>query len=178
MSKIVKEFDHSVCFWDICPAMKISEVAGQMYKSDKTRGKRVSSDKMWVTALLWDIDSIYYDVPNKIEIVANEFLEGKVKQWNKERDHFLKLKAEYETIQDTPLIRTLKVLNSKLSDRIKFLEETEYGIENIKILDDAAINTSKIAKTIGEIEIQVGLEQAKSKGKGDSLLSLTDENKI
>ena len=182
MSRILSKFDTNVSFWDAAPQMKVAELAGKLFRSDKSRNKKLSSDKMWTTALLWDMDSLFYNLPikEKVRHVVEEYLkdQGGIKYYEKEKELFDSLKKEYESLMDTPLIRTLKALSKKLEDRIHFFDSTDYDVTTVKILDDAAINTSKIAKTISELEIQIGLEKAKSKSKGDSELSLTDSNAI
>ena len=182
MSRILSKFDTNVSFWDAAPQMKVAELAGKLFRSDKSRNKKLSSDKMWTTALLWDMDSLFYNLPikEKVRHVVEEYLkdQGGIKYYEKEKELFDSLKKEYESLMDTPVMNTFKVLSEKLKERTELFKTTEYNEDNIKLLDDAFVKTSSLSKTLSELEIQIGLEKAKSKSKGDSELSLTDSNAI
>ena len=74
---MITEFDIERNFWETHPDFKAAGPIGNLYKGDKTKKKDKTSRLMWTIALIWDMSSKYYHLPedgeeSKIELLFDE----------------------------------------------------------------------------------------------------------
>ena len=179
-------------FWELNPTFKACNPFKKLHTSDKSRNKVVSSNKMWCIALIWDRDSMYFNLPeegedNKIDMIFEEFY-GDAKWLTKNRPEFEELSAFYRKLTETPTMRAFKELEDKLDERAEFLRNTKYdlGLPNDKgvlvggtadLLEKMFSNTDKIFKTV-EATRKLVLDEKSKVTKGDVTESASDSGKI
>jgi hypothetical protein len=75
--KLVTIFDVEENFWDINPQFKVALSFKDLYKNDKSKGRKDSSKLMWFIAYIYDPGSLYYNLPlqEKEEVIGEDFMD-------------------------------------------------------------------------------------------------------
>lgn len=169
---LIQHWDTEINFWKMFPRLKLA--FKYFYNHDKTKNKKRSSDVMWSIALCYDIDSEYYNYPDKFIICEKEiigetgYIEKNQKVWNK-------LKEDYIKLTDTPAKKHKRTLDKKFEDRTKFLDTQEYSMDNAEQLDKMMVTTDKLYATLDKIKKMLEKENSE-RNIGNKELSLMDQN--
>lgn len=166
-------------FWEVYPDLKLALSFKQLYKSDKSRNKEVSSKKMWFVVLTNALNSRYINIPEKerYEVIGEDFM-GDPKYFENNKDVLGVLIEDLRKLSETPSQRHLRQWVKTLEDRTTFLEEVEYDLTNYKSLDDMAANTAKLMDTFKKLQDMILKEEAgvgSVKGGGQESLADTGE---
>lgn len=186
---IVDSFSTSESFWDQNPQLQVAGPFGKLHKSDKSRGKDVSSKKMWALCLMYDRKSKYYNVPivDRRDIVYGEFY-GDLKWWDENKELEEELRAFYLKLNETTALRTLRSIEEKLKERDDFIKVTEYTMGDkaekgwiwgtVDTLDRMMANTKKLYDMYDEARKMVEQEEEQGTAVGGAQQSLSDEGAI
>lgn len=176
---VINSFDTEINFWEVYPELKIALSFKDLYKSDKSRGKDVSSKKMWFVALTHSVNSKFINIPEeeRYEIIGEDFM-GDPQYYQNNKSTLDILIADLLKLMDTPSQRHLRQWTKTLEDRTNFLSEVSYDLNNFDKLDKMAANTSALMETFKKINEMLSREEAgmgNVKGGGQESLADTGE---
>lgn len=185
MRNITESFNLTNNFWDFNPQFLAIPLFEKLHKSDKSRGKKTSSNIMWAITLCNHPESDIYYYSDK---------ENKVYKMVKDKSFKLEDYVEHiEAFKDMCLTQAQKSLvawEDRLRDRDSFLADQEYhfgyvdkdGVEyksNVKELDEMAGRTAKLYQEFAKIGKEIAEEKLEDKrGKGNKIKSATDAGEI
>lgn len=143
---ILEHFDLDVNFWEMHPQFRIMENFKDLYRNDKSRGKKDSSQLMWAIALLLDKskNNAYRNLPDeeKREQLAKHFL--KIEDFDWESSKMKNLIDTYKKFALSQAERTLIAWEEKMKERDIFIKNTPYNLDTAKTLDDIFKNTTNL----------------------------------
>lgn len=179
-NKLVTIFDSDKNFWDINPQFKVALSFKELYKSDRSRGKKDSSQMMWFISYVYDMGSIYYNRPQheKEEVIGEDFM-GDIDYAIKHEDDLEPLIKDYISLTTTAFDRQLMELDAKLDDRKKFLSQTKYDLDNFEKLDKMNANTMALYNNLKKIKDDIAKsDSGDGDTKGKFKESLNDSGEI
>lgn len=194
MGRVVKNLELAgENIWELHPSLALAGPIKDLYKSDKSPNKAHSSKLMWSVALIWDRDSMYFNLPeigedSKITLIFEDVY-GDPKYYTQNRAKVDKLKEYYLKLQETPARRSLREIEDKLEQRSRFMKSQDYdlGICNEKgqwvgntatVLDKMLSDTKKIYDLYDSALKTVSNEVDDDVAKGGSQESLSDKGQI
>lgn len=182
------EFNPDVNFWKAFPQFKLLGVFKDIYKKDKNRNKKNSSQMMWFIALCYDPASPLANNPvegemgNKV-IVSRDFIEDP-NYYIKYEEELIPVVDFYLELIETPAVKSLRLWEKKMKERDKFIMDTPYSMgildENGRMvgatagdLDKMLANTPKLYEQLSKIKASIE-EESKTKGVNDRKVSASD----
>jgi len=171
---LLTNFDTNANFWVLNPMMKVPKVFADFYKKDKSKDHINSSKIMWAVAML--VDSSEH---NKIAHLSEEDRKYliKVDFLNDEKfnfDEYSDLIQQYIKLHMSKLEQELMMQELKLEERAKFINETEYNLDNGEKLDKFLLNTSKLYEQIKTLKDQIRAEKDGGTTRGGMVKSATE----
>lgn len=186
MRNIVEQYSPTNNFWEVNPQFTTLEPYRRIWMSDKSRGKKCTSDIMWTIALCYHPKSDLYYVPDKETKLAMSVADISKKEVDKFwEDNKVFVEAFKEIIPQSQ--RSLISWEARMKQRDKFLAEQEYHFEyvddkgftwkdNTKALDDMNSKTGKFYDELFKIQKDIEEEEIKStngkKGYSSSDISI------
>ena len=176
MRNIVENYNPKSNFWETNPQFTAINPFKKLYKGDKSKGKKDSSDLMWAIALIYHPKSDLYYVENKEVIIAKDRLdipEADIDNfWEKRQD----IVDAFIDCSLTQAEKSLLSWEKRLRQRDAFLSEQTYtfgytdadGVEyrdNTKSFDDMQSKTAKFYEEFFKIRKELLEEEAVNKGK-------------
>ena len=176
---LINNFDTDMNFWEVYPDLKLALSFKQLFKSDKSRNKEVSSKKMWFVVLTNALNSRFINIPEKerYDVIGEDFM-GDKNYYKSNKDTLDELINDLKRLSETPSQRHLRQWVKTLEDRTTFLESVEYDLSNFKALDEMAANTAKLMDTFKKLQDMILKEEAgvgSVKGGGQESLADTGE---
>jgi hypothetical protein len=195
MRTLLNIYNPSGGFWDLNPQFKTLTVFKTLYKEDKSRNKKKSSDLMWVISGVTDAQSDYHDMPDDLESVQGKYqtigndLMKSTRWWEEHIEQYDHLHVEYERIYLTKARRALRAWENKLNERQKVFDTTKYIIgltnedgklvgSNVEILDKMFERTTKIWDQYFKIQEAIEGEGTGNGVKGGGQESGSDTGQI
>jgi len=193
--KIVETFSPEANFWKEHSQLAAAGPIKKLYDEDTSKQKMVSSKLMWCIVLIWDRNSLFYNLPeigedSKIVTIFEDYY-GSLEAYESNKALINEIKDFYLKLQETPAERSVRSVEKKLEERAKFLNETDYTLGTptekgtwvggtAAILDGMLANTKKITDLYETALKAVATEAYKSDGiaKGGGRSSASDEEKI
>lgn len=173
----IKNYNIENNFWEEFPMLKAITPFKDLYKSDKKRGKVISSKLMWALASYVDISSANplsnQSDEDKIALIESDYINVKFDKV-KYKDHISKMRD----ILLTKEYRALYNLVSKLEQRTKLIEDTDYSIENADKLDKLISGTKGILSAIKEMETMIASGASEGLVKGGRIESLSEKGEL
>lgn len=160
----VMHFEYTKNFWKEFPDFKLVKEFGSVYSKDKSREKVDSSHLMWAIHLCYHPDSVFYNIPNKQELITKDFYKKEL-DWDK-------IKYLTDIYVETTLSeahRSLIMWEKQMNKRRAFLDDTEYSLDNAKELDVMAAQTFKLYQEYDRIKKLLKEESTKDNGRPQSL---------
>lgn len=184
MQNITENFNINNNFWEFHPAFKVVEPFKKVFSSDKSRGKKTSSNIMWSIALCYHPKSELFYLNDKEERVFDMV-----------KDRSFKLEDYYDLIEefkDATLTQSQKSLvdwDNRMRSRDRFLKDASYSFDTYNDhgklvkgtadqLDRMAANTAKLYSEYFKIKKELNEDEQEVKGKGGKNLSLSDSGEI
>jgi len=181
-------------FWKMNPDYIM--IFDDFYNNDTSKNKTVSSSIMWAFYLKVHPSSVFYNLPDKEQMIKDKYLKQPKFNWNDYEDIEILFK---DTIL-TQAERSLYEWNEFMKKRDKYLKNTEYYFDEYKTnkegnnvysktglpvlvkgtaeqLDKALGTTPKLFMDYGKIKKELTEETLKT-GKGKKPLSASDANRI
>lgn len=178
-SKLITIFDTDQNFWEVNPQFKAALSFKELYKKDKSRGKKESSALMWFIAYTNDIASIFYNLPilERYSVIGEDYMNNpKYYESNKEQlDILIK---DYIKLTTTAIDRHLLEWDDRLEDRTRFLATTKYDLDNFDKLDKMNANTVSVFKNLDTIKENLAKQESGGDTKGGFKESLNDSGEI
>jgi hypothetical protein len=147
-------------FWKEFPELIFAPGIEDIYKKDKSTDKTKSSQIMWAIHLCESLESKYYNVPDKYDLVATKFLKDPKFDWSKHNE-------AVELYRDTALTdaeRSLTIWNETMRLRSRSLKEMYVAAFEDK-------DTDELVKIKSEYEA----DKIKKTGKNAKSMSDSDE---
>ena len=139
---IINSFNINANFWSNNP--QLITIFNDVYEKDTSKQKERSSKIMWAIALLVDPNEnnsyrnmIYED---KLELLAENYIKEKNFSWVKYDD----IIEKYKKYVLTKTEYALHVMERKLEERLKLLNDTKITLDNADLLDKLQLNMTKI----------------------------------
>jgi len=174
MRNLIESYTPDTIFWDANPQFTAIEPFKSVWKKDKSRGKKTSSDKMWAIAFCHHPKSDAYYISDKEDRIPRSVL-GFKKQDDVDRfwDEVSELTSVFKDAALTQAEKSLFAWNDRLKKRDAFLSEQDYsfgyvidGVEykdNTKSLDDMGGKTAKFYEEYFKIKRELEEESAMAK---------------
>jgi len=192
--KIIETFNPEANFWDEHSQLSAVGPIKDLYNSDKSRNKALSSKLMWCVALIWDSNSKFYNLPeegedSKIDLIFEDYY-GDKKYYAQNKTKIDSIREFYLKLQETPAKRALREIEEKLSERARFLKDTKYDlgvcnergqwVGNTAIIVDKMMADTKKIYDLYEQALKIAKEEnaKEDRVKGGGNLSLTDKGEI
>lgn len=178
-SKLITIFDSEQNFWELNPQFKVALSFKELYKKDKSRGRKDSSALMWFIAYCYDIGSTFYNLPleEKHQVIGEDYMNNL--NYYKSHETILEpLIADYLKLTTTRIDRHLLEWDERLEDRTRFLATTKYDLENFDKLDKMSANTTAVFKNLENIKADLAKQDSGGDTKGGFKESLNDSGEI
>ncbi len=188
MRNILQSYTPDNSFWTYNAQFTAMDPFRKLYKSDKSRNKRVSSNLMWAISLIYHPESDWYSLPGKEAMAAKDILKDKDYDWDKNEDVI----STFKEMCLTQAEKSLVSWEMRMKDRDGFLAKQKYtfgeeyvddeGIArtvkgNAKDLDEMFSRTAKIYQEYFKIKEDLEKEET-VRGKGNKVKSLSDSGEI
>lgn len=172
-----------VNFWEINPTFQI--LCDNLYNTDKSKNKDLSSKIMWAFYLAMHPDSDFYNLSNKRELIVDKFLKLKGFSWDK----YTEEESVFKEHGLSQAQRSLYDWNEYMKDRTNVLKSTPYILQDYidkdgnlvkataEQLDKAWGVTPKMYSEYDKIQKSLKEEEYKT-GRGNKIKSLTDAKEI
>tara|TARA_R110002096_G_scaffold26173_4_gene81103 strand:+ start:13888 stop:14412 length:525 start_codon:yes stop_codon:yes gene_type:complete len=165
-------------FWKEYPELIFAPGIDVIYKKDKSKNKDKSSQLMWAIHLCENLESKYYNVPNKYELIAEKFLKDPKFKWNAYQDAI----ELYRDASLTEAERSLTVWNDTMKLRSRSIKEmyqdafkNQDDTKALLDLDKMLAATPKMFDDYKKIKSEYEADKIKKTGKSISSMSDADE---
>lgn len=144
------------------------------YEKDTSKNKERSSKIMWAIALLVDPNdnnsfrNLLHD--DKLKMIADNYIKEKNFSWVTYDDIIERYKKYVLSKHEY----TLYVMEKKLEERLKLLNDTMLTLENADLLDKLQLNMVKIKTEIKNLAKLLKEDDSNVKNKGDKKVGLLD----
>lgn len=135
-------------FWVEFPELTFPEALNKLYEGDKSLHKQDSSKLMWAVYLVCSPDSIYYNHPDKLTVVARDFLKQPKFKWSSIKEIVNFYKAGVLTIAQQSLNTWNEMMvlrDTTLKDLYRqAVKEKLEGLDDLVTIDKMMSNTAKM----------------------------------
>lgn len=169
MRSLVENYNPKLIFWEEFRSFKDVEPFSSLYKKDKSPGKRISSMKMWAVSLAYDLNSDFYNMPNKFENIKKAMEANHRMKLNWDEINELK-EAMYDMFLDQAE-RSLLEWEKRMQERDAFLKEQSWSFD---IYDDSG----RIIKGTAEQLDKMHSQTAKHFTEYEKIYKLVKELKL
>jgi|SRR6056297_1380858 len=180
---VLSEFDERKNFWQVNPQFKLLGPFKDLYKKDRSRGKKNSSRIMWAIAFRIDPsdENKFRNISDqkKEELISKDFIKDSKFDWSNYDDHMQFYKDVVLTQAEKSLVswnETMSLRDRELKSFYKdALKQRDIGL--ISELDKILSNTAKLYTDYQKIKKDFDEDQDK-RGAGNKIKSLTDSGEI
>lgn len=169
---------HDNNFWDLNSELRLLSGFSKLYSEDKSKGKEQSSKLMWAVHFALHPDSKFYNLPNKFDILAKDFLKDPKFNWTKIQDILNTFKESVLSDAERALTNWGEIMTMRdvsIKDLYKRAIDTADTDELVK-LDKMLANTPKLFEDYKKIKKDY--EEEKVHKKGTRINSLSDDNEL
>ena len=170
---IVKDYQANASFWDLNPQLKAIPPFSKLYRSDKSKNKKISSSKGWAVFLYAETSqrSLFnmYPEDEKRKLIEEEF-----------NISIKDLKEEIDWYKENAIPNEAKLLEQYrqfLTRRIEFITTQEYNFETQEQLDRAASQSKRIWDDYLKVKKEYD-DYEEKQGQGGRELSATEQGLI
>ena len=178
-SKLITVFDSAENFWEVNNQFKVALSFKELYKKDRSRGRKDSSALMWFIAYTNDIGSTFYNLPlqERYEVIGEDYMDNK--DYYKTNALTLDpLIEDYIKLTTSADDRHLMQWDITADDRTRFLAATKYDLDNYDKLDKMNANTAAFYKNLDKIKEDKAKSDSGGDTKGGFRESLNDAGEI
>ena len=169
---IINSFNINSNFWSNNP--QLITIFNDVYENDTSKNKERSSKIMWAIALLLDPNennsyrNMMYE--DKLNLLSSNYIKEKNFNWVKYDD----IIERYKKYVLTKTEYALHVMERKLEERLRLLNDTPITLDNADLLDKLQLNMVKIKTEIKNLTKLLKDEDSNVKNKGDKKVGLLD----
>jgi hypothetical protein len=173
---VVNSWDTHVNFWNVNPQLKTGGEFAVFYTEDKSKTKHDSSSVMWAIAYVYDNDSQYknWSLKDRIRFVEEEIL-NKVKF---EEKKYKKLIDQYNSLQDTPILRQLKEWNRIMDEKSDLLRTMKYNIATWEVIEEMLKSNKGLYTEYERLLFALSKDESGNRVKGGSEESLSEKGEL
>lgn len=179
---VLDSYNDGVNFWEANPQYKI--IFRDEYNADKSKGKEKSSTLMWAFFFYVHPKSEFYNLPDKGDVLAKDFIKEKGFKW----EHYGAMLDKIEEIILSQAEKSLVSWDKTLRKRDEFIHNQEFTLDSYTAdgklakgtadqLDRMLANTNKLYQEYFKILKELKNEED-ARGKGNKIKSLTDLGEI
>jgi len=165
-------------FWKEFPELVIAPGLDKLYKEDKSKNKEDSSLIMWAIDLCENLESKFYNNPNKYSIIAEKVLKEPKFKWNKVNDAI----ESYRECVLSEAERALTIWNETMRLRNTSLKIMYQNAFNQKDTDELVKLDKMLALTPKMFDdykkIKQDYEDEKTTKNGKKISSISDDDVI
>lgn len=168
-------WDYNINFWEVFPRLKPK--FSYFHKTDRTKGKKRSSDVMWALMFMYHPKSEYYEAPfkDKVKIVETEII-GEEKYFETHKEIVEQLTADIkDLVLNTAAQRQYDAWKETSDKRTAFIKELEYSESNWEMLDKMATQTYKIYQEFDKIKDILDKETKDASMRANQEASMLDK---
>lgn len=173
MANIANRYNPKLNFWKENEEFKDVNPFAKLHSSDKSSGKRISSMKMWALALVYDPDSKFYYMDNKLENVRTAI----------QSNHRLKFEweemEEYMTVFNSMFLnqaeKSLVEWDKRMKERDEFLS---VQVWNFDYLDDNGKLVKGTADQLDKMHSQTAKHYKEYLGIAEDLKKLKSKDDV
>ena len=165
-------------FWELYPELLIIEELTQIYQKDKSKKKEDSSRIMWAIYFAFNPESKFINLPNKLEILAKDYLKDPKFNWEGIKKQIEIYKNLVLSDAERALINWGEIMNMRDSS-IKDLYTRalqEGDIDELVKIDNMLANTPKMFEDYKKVKKDYEEEKVTKRGK--KINSLSDDDEI
>jgi hypothetical protein len=162
-------------FWQDRANLKLIEPFKSLYEKDKTKSKAKSSKIMHALDLYCNPESEVYNIPDKAELLANDYIKDKDFKWEDYEEHL----TLYSQTVLTPAEQEFHEWNEMMRERKKMIREMlreemakdagERDLRVIEALDKFMANTAKLFNDYLKIKKEFDEDKLKDNGRAEYL---------
>lgn len=169
---------HDFSFWDTYPELVMLDSFNQLHYQDKSKNKIESSRKMWAIYYAYNPESKFFNIPNKLFILAKDFLKDPEFNWDSLRNQVFTYKELVLTPAERGLVNWTEIMNVRDESLKNMYKDAilERNLKELVELDKMLANTAKLFQDYKKIKQEY--DEDKTTRKGKNIASLTDSGEI
>lgn len=165
-------------FWELNPELVLIDELGKLHFKDKSKKKEDSSRIMWAIYFAFNPESKFINLPNKLEILAKDYLKNPKFNWDEVKPQIEIYKNLVLSDAERALINWGEIMSlrdSSIKDLYtKALQEGD--IDELVKIDKMLANTPKMFEDYKKIKKDYEEEKVTKRGK--KINSLSDDDEI
>lgn len=169
---------HENNYWDLNIELLLLEEFSIFYNKDKSKHKEESSRIMWAINYAYNPESKFFNYPNKLEVLAKDFIKIPKFKWDTVKD----VVGVFKNLVLSDVERSLVNWNEIMVLRDNSLKDLYRGAikasdtDELVKLDKMLSNTPKMFEDYKKIRRDY--EEEKTIKKGKSIASLSDSGEL
>lgn len=169
---------HDFSFWDTFPELVMLDSFNKLHYKDTSKNKQESSRKMWAIYYAYNPDSKFFNLPNKLQVLAKDFLKDDKFNWDSLRDQVFTYKELVLTPAERGLVNWTEIMNVRDESLKNMYKDAilERNLKELVELDKMLANTAKLFQDYKKIKQEYDEDKVTRKGK--SIASLSDSGEI
>lgn len=141
---LVERFDTDQIIWELFPTLKV--IFSDLYKSDKSKNKKESSDKLWAVAFYADPNSKWKNLSDKdkIHYITEDYIKSNGIKFDLNSEEAKEKIDKYIKFVLSKPKKMLKMQERKLEERTDFIDSIPYNEDTYEMLDKMMKETKKM----------------------------------
>jgi len=174
---VINNYDITLDFWNEYSEIKHLTPFKELYKNDKHKGKKWSSQLLWAIAAYVDMSKAnpLYNLTDtdKVLLIEEDFITGKFYL-----EKYKELIDKMRMLLYPKELKSLYELLDKLDERTELIRITKYTLENSAALDKLIGNTSILIAAIEKMKEQLESDSDAGIVKGGREETLSEKREI
>jgi hypothetical protein len=169
---------HELSFWDLNKELLLIAEFNSLYTKDTTKNKEKSSKLMWAIYFAYNPESKFFNIPDKLNILAKDLLKESKFNWESCKDVINLYKSSVLTDAERALVTWGEIITMR-DESLKTLYKAaieDSDTDELVKLDKMLANTPKLFEDYKKIKKDYEEEKVTKKGKHNK--SLTEAGEI
>jgi len=169
---------HEISFWDLNRELLLLSDFNTLYTKDITKNKEKSSKLMWAIYFAYNPESKFFNIPDKLDILAKDLLKEPKFNWDSYKDVINLYKNSVLTDAERALVTWGEIITMR-DESLKTLYKAAIlanDTDELVKLDKMLANTPKLFDDYKKIKKDYEEEKVTKKGKHNK--SLTEAGEI
>ena len=168
---------HENNYWDVNKELLFIPELEKLYNNDKSKGKSESSTIMWAIYYAYNPESRYFNLPNKLDVLANSFIKQKDFSWETHEAIVEIYKSMVLSDSERALVEWGEIMNMRSIAMKKLYKElldqpsTDVDTKALREVDTMLANTPKMFEDYKKVRKDYEEEKTAKKGKKNRSLS-------
>jgi hypothetical protein len=169
---------HEFSFWDLNRELLLITEFNKLHSQDTTKNKEKSSKLMWAIYFAYNPESKFFNIPDKLTILAKDLLKDPKFNWDSCKDVVSLYKSSVLTDAERALVTWGEIITMR-DESLKALYKAaieQSDTDELVKLDKMLANTPKLFEDYKKIKKDYEEEKVTKKGKHNK--SLTEAGEI